>query len=145
MSRTAAVVVVALLAPLAAHAAHAAPVAITPVQCTNLSEGECAAVGAVFQTSYASVSGAPVMLAASAGPPGTPYAPPAGAPAADAGADHLNVSAMRLTSLIALRASLTRADGVPIHAVQMTVTSLDDLPPAADRMARALVTRTAVY
>ena len=74
---------------------------------------------------------------------GTAQAPVA-APPLPAAAEYLNVSAVRLASRISLRAVLNRNDGALVHAVDMTATSLDDLPPAAERMSRALVTRVSV-
>jgi hypothetical protein len=132
----------ALLAPAAA--VQAAEIAMAPVQCTNMSDGECAAVGAVFSGAFATASGAQVTLApATAGVAApAPNAVPAYAP--PAAAERLTVTATRLTSRISLRAALDRSDGAPIHAVEMMATSLDDLPPAAERMSRALVNRTSV-
>ena len=133
----------ALLIPAAAEAAQ---VAMLPVQCTNLSDGECAAVGAVFAGAFASASGAQVTMAPDAGSAGAPSAGPDAVPAyaPPTAAERLTVTATRLTSRISLRAALNRIDGAPIHAVEMMATSLDDLPPAAERMSRALVNRTSV-
>jgi hypothetical protein len=141
MKRSTLAFVIALLVPAAAQAAQ---VAMAPIQCTNLTDGECAAVGAVFAGAFATASGAQVTVApqppgatAGAGDAPAAYAPP---PAAE----HLTVTATRLASRIALRAALSRSDGAPIHAVDMLATSLDDLPPAAERMSRALVNRVSV-
>jgi hypothetical protein len=143
MKRTLVAFTLALLAPVAAEAAE---VAMLPVQCTNLTDGECAAVGAVFSGAFASASGAQVTLAPDAQPPqaggaGSPAIPAYAPPTA---VERLTVTATRLSSRISLRAALHRMDGAPIHAVEMMATSLDDLPPAAERMSRALVTRTSV-
>jgi hypothetical protein len=141
MTRTSMAFLLAFLTPAAAHAAQ---VAMVPVQCTNLSEGECDAVGAVFAGAFSTASGAQVVGVPGQPAEAMPYAPPAGSSEAMAGIDRLTVWATRLTSRIALRASLQRPDGAPIHAVEMMATTLDDLPPAADRMSRALVNRTSV-
>jgi hypothetical protein len=135
-----------LLATLAPAIAQAAEIPMAPVECTNLILPECSAVEAVFAEAYASASGVRVARA-----PGGPVLTGGGAPGEGAHAtvpvpatEHIRVSAVRLTSRIALRASLNRADGTPIHAVDMTATTLDDIQPVADRMARALVNRTTV-
>ena len=144
MKRTFPAFLLALLAPAAV--AEAAEVAMAPVQCTNLTDGECAAVGAVFSGAFATASGAQVTLAPATPTPGAsspaPNAVPAYAP--PAAVERLTVTATRLTSRISLRAALNRIDGAPIHAVEMMATSLDDLPPAAERMSRALVNRASV-
>jgi hypothetical protein len=145
MKRSIAASLLVLLFPTAVWATE---IAMVPVQCTNLTDGECAAVGAVFAGAFATASGAQVALvpdpAAAAAP--APYAAPAAVPASapPTAVERLTVSATRLTSRIALRAALNHIDGAPIHAVDMMATTLDDLPPAAERMSRALVNRTSV-
>jgi hypothetical protein len=143
MKRTFLAIMLASLAPAAV--AHAAEIAMAPVQCTNLTDGECAAVGAVFSGAFASASGAQVSMAPASPASASPAAPnavPAYAP--PAAVERLTVTATRLTSRISLRAALNGSDGAPIHAVEMMATSLDDLPPAAERMSRALVNRSSV-
>jgi hypothetical protein len=121
--------------PALAHAA-ATPLA---VECTNLTLGECSAVEALFADAYALASGQPVARqAVPAGPSGEP------APAAPMVGEHVRVSAVRLSTRIALRAQQVRSDGTAAHAVEMTATGLDDVQPAANRMSQALVKRTSI-
>lgn len=57
-------------------------------------------------------------------------------------AEYIYVSAVRLKERIVLSASLFRADGSLLHSAKMTAASLDDVEPAAERLAKALVGRT---
>jgi hypothetical protein len=156
MTRTFALpsLVACLLASLVPAVAHAAETPMAPVECTNLTLGECTAVEAVFADAYAVASGQlvaravppPAVVQGSGPAPGeaAPAPPLPPAPATLPAGETLRVSAVRLTSRIALRSWLSRADGSPIHSVEMTASSLDDVQPAADRMTRALVARTSV-
>lgn len=124
---------ISLTVPLAAAEAARAATLLRP-SCTNLTEQECHAIEVLFGDAYATASGQPVVAEAKG----------AEAPAAPATDQVLEVSALRLALKIHVRGTLRRPDGAPIHSAEMTAASLDDMPPVAERISRALVHRTSV-
>lgn len=129
---------VGLALTFAALPAKAAQVSIAPPTCANLAPSECEAVGVLFAEAYARASGvhvSPPPRQTEGGLEGT-WQPN--------GDEYVDISALRLSSKVKIRGTRRQADGTPIHAVEMTAASLDDLPPVADRVSEALVHRTSI-
>jgi hypothetical protein len=127
---------------VAASSASAADLAVFPVQGTNLSDGELAAIGSLLASSYAAQANKPVLgpndlmpvLARTQSEPDT---------AQELGlSEYVHVEAVRLTSKIALHATLRDKHGRVLFQVRATAMSLDDMEVVADRLAAALVQRT---
>src|SRR5215213_4133284 len=117
--RTLAVMMVVLLSPLVAQAAR---VGVLPVQGTNLSPEESAAIGALMVQAFQALE-------------------PAGAVTVTAaqGADEfVETSAVRLEKRIQMQAVLRRADGAELYRASSTAESLDDIQPVVERIARSL-------
>jgi hypothetical protein len=107
---------------LSANAASAAEVAVLPVHGTNITSGEAEAIGAILRDAYAEIAGRDVSESKD----------PSGA------AEYIETSVIRLQTKLVIRATLFAAGGTPVWTADITAASLDDVPPAADRLARAL-------
>lgn len=128
----------------AAGPALAGKVAVLPVTSINTPVEHEAVIGAIFAEAYASATGHEVVPPQQVGPVLT-NAGSASAAAQELGCDeYVELSAVGLSSKIALRASRHTADGVGVHQVRMETTSLDDLAVVAERMATALANKTTV-
>jgi hypothetical protein len=57
--------------------------------------------------------------------------------------EYVYATAIRLDQHIVLTATRYSASGAPLHSAKMTATGLDDIEPASDRLARALVAHQA--
>jgi hypothetical protein len=126
----------------AAGSAAAADSAVFPVQGTNLSEGEMAAIGSLLASSYAAQTHKQVL-----GPndlmPVLIRTQSERATAAELGLrEYIHVEAVRLTSKISLHATLRNQSGSDLFQVKTTAMSLDDMEVVADRIAAALFQRT---
>jgi hypothetical protein len=126
----------------AGSAAAADVVAVFPVQGTNLSEGELAAIGSLLASSYATQVHKPVL-----GPndviPVLVRTQSERDTAQELGlSEYVHVEAVRLTSKIALHATLRDKHGNDLFQVRTTAMSLDDMEVVADRLAVALSQRT---
>ncbi len=105
-----------------------AQVSLAPVEGTNLTDGEVAAITVVLRDTYARVAQVQVMSAAETG----------------GGGETLRCGAVRLAQKINLHCARLATDGETLYAADITAASLDDLVIAAERMARALATETPV-
>lgn len=103
-----------------------AQVAVLPVEATNLTDGEAAAIGAVVADAYARASGSAVLAPAQAGE-------------ASGAVESVRCRAVRLAVKITLSCERFDAAGTKIFRAEMTAASLDDMAVAATRVARALV------
>jgi hypothetical protein len=126
----------------AAGSAAAADSAVFPVQGTNLSEGEMAAIGSLLTSSYAAQTHKQVL-----GPndlmPVLIRTQSESATAAELGlSEYIQVEAVRLSSKIALHATLRNKYGGELFQVKATAMSLDDMEVVSDRIAAALFHRT---
>lgn len=132
-------VLVGLMLLLGAVAASAADVAVLPVEATNLSEGEVAAIGIVVGNAYASEAGKAVALPAETASALAREGGLAPALAALRASQVLKVSAVRLSSRITIHVALLGSDGSLVRQAELTAASLDDVEPVARRIARSLV------
>jgi hypothetical protein len=126
----------------AAASARAADSAVFPVQGTNLSDGELAAIGALFTSAYAAQSHALVL-----GPIDVLPVLQRTASETDSARElglheYIHIEAVRLESRIALHASLRNRYGSELFQVRTTAMSLDDVEVVSERMAGALFRRT---
>jgi hypothetical protein len=133
---------VAVCLTLLAAGSAAADSAVFPVQGTNLSEGEMAAIGSLLTSAYAAQAHKRVL-----GPsdlmPVLMRTQSERETAAELGlSEYIQVEAVRLTSKISLHATLRNQYGSELFQVRTTAMSLDDMEVVADRMAAALWRRT---
>jgi len=127
---------------MAAGNVSAQSLGVFPVQGTNLSEGETAAIGGLIASALALQTSRPVLgpndLAASLAQTQSERDS-----AAALGIDeYVHVEAIRLSSKIALQASLRNKHGSNLFQVKTTATSLDDMEVVAERLAASLMRRT---
>jgi hypothetical protein len=127
---------------LAADSVSAQSLGVFPVQGTNLSDGEAAAIGGLIASALALQTSRPVLgpndLAASLAQTQSERDS-----AAALGIDeYVHVEAIRLSSKIALQASLRNKYGSNLFQVKTTATSLDDMEVVAERLAASLMRRT---
>lgn len=119
-----------------------AAIAVFPVDATNLNEGEQDAIGQMVASAYQTEAREAVI------PPKMTVAPLQETGGYKEAAQKLQaseyvmVSAVRLRQRIVITATRYTPDGTMVHSVKMTATSLDDLEPVSDRLAKALFTRT---
>jgi len=124
---------------LAFSAPAFASVMVLPVKGTNLDEGSVDAISQMFANSYQAESKETTIAPADAQKAvdeagGYPQA------AQKLGAtEYVYITAIRLDSRISLQATRYGADGHYIYSAKMSATSLDDMEPASDRLAKALV------
>lgn len=119
----------------------AASVMVLPVEGTNLKPGETAAIGQMVAGAYQQERNEPVIppkdVEKVIGEAGSYQAA-----AQKLGAsEYLFITAVRLKQRIVVTATLYSADGKMLHTAKMTADSLDDIEPAAERIAMALVGR----
>jgi hypothetical protein len=116
-----------------------ASVMMLPVQGTNLEPGEVDAIGQMVMTSYQVEAKDTTIPPADAQKAvdetgGYPQA------AQKLGAkEYIYVTAVRLDSRIVLNATRYSADGHYVFSAKMSAASLDDIEPAAERLAKALL------
>ena len=124
---------------LALSAPAFASVMILPVKATNLDEGSADAIGQIFANSYqaeakdTTIPPADSQKAVDETGGYTQAAQKLGAN------EYVFVTATKLDSRISLQATRYGADGHYIYSAKMSATSLDDIEPASDRLARALI------
>ena len=126
----------------AAGVVSAQSLGVFPVQGTNLSEGESAAIGGLIASAFALQTSRPVLgpndLAGSFAETQSER-DSARALGLD---EYVHVEAIRLSSKIALQASLRNKHGSILFQVKTTATSLDDMEVVAERLAASLLRRT---
>ena len=135
-------VVVTTMVLVGAQQAAAAEVAVLPVQGTNLSEGDAAAIGALIGGAYAVESGRPVSMPAEMARAIELAGGLAPALTAVGATQYLRISAVQLRTRITIHAALMAPGDLLVHQAELTAASLDDLEPVSRRVARALVQRT---
>lgn len=119
-----------------------AAVAVFPVDATNLDAGDQEAIGQMVAAAYQAEARESVI------PPKLTVGPLQESGGYKEAAQKLQaseyvmISAVRLRQRIVITATRYRPDGTLVHSVKMTATSLDDLEPVSDRLAKALFTRT---
>lgn len=112
---------------------------VLPVKATNLDPGAADAIGEVVTSAYQTESKETTI-----GPADSQKAVDANGGYSQAahqlGArEYVFVTAVRLESHIVITATRYDADGHYVYAAKMSATSLDDIEPAAERLAKALV------
>ena len=116
-----------------------ASVMILPVQGTNLESGEVDAIGQMVMTAY-QVEAKDTTIAPAESQRAVDEAGGYPQAAQKLGAkEYVYVTAVRLDSRIVLNATRYSADGHYLYSAKMSATSLDDIEPAADRLAKALL------
>lgn len=119
-----------------------ATVMVLPVEGTNLEQGETAAIGQMVAGAYQKERKEAVI------PPKEveKVIEETGSYQAAAqklgASEYLHITAVRLKERVIVTASLYSADGKLLHSAKMTADSLDDIDPASERIAMALVGRT---
>jgi hypothetical protein len=126
----------------AAGSVSAQTLGVFPVQGTNLNEGDNAAIGGLIASALAVQTSRPVLgpkeLAASLAQTQSERDS-----ATALGVDeYVHVEAIRLSSRIALQASLCNKYGSVLYQVKTTALSLDDMEVVAERLAASLLRRT---
>ena len=118
-----------------------ASVMVLPVKGTNLEPGEVDAIGQMIATAYqvelkdTTISPVEAQKAVDE-TGGYPQA------AQKVGAsEYIYVTAVRLDSRIVLNATRYSADGKYVFSAKMSATGMDDIEPASERLARALVNK----
>lgn len=119
-------------------------VGVFPVQGTNLSAGEAAAIGALIAVSYSAESDARVLDPAQIEPVLAQQRSERDTAQQLGLTQYIEVRAVRLDQRITLHATLNNAHGSPLYQVKTTAMSLDDMEPVAERMASALHRRTPI-
>lgn len=134
-----------VLTLLAAARVHAQYTGVFPVQGTNLSAEESAAIGALISSAYAQRAGVSVLT------PGelADVLEQAGSETRAAEQlglyEYVHVEAVRLDTRIVLYAELRDTFGRSLYVVRDTALSLDDMELVAQRMAGALAARPDAY
>lgn len=124
------------------NSAFAASAAVFPVSGTNLEPGEKDVIGLMIAEAYEKHSHQVVLR-----PQATRTAAEASKWNLPTAARSLGVSqylwirAIGLTTKTSIEVTLYNANGRHVHRVKATATSLDDMEPVSDRLARALVNR----
>jgi hypothetical protein len=119
-----------------------ATVMVLPVEGTNLEPGETAAIGQMVAGAYQKERNETVI------PPKDveqAIAETGGYQAAAqklGASEYLFITAVRLKQRVVVTATLYSADGKQLHSAKMTADSLDDIEPASERIALALVGKT---
>ena len=142
MRKFAAVWAMTLWAAVGSAQAQAQVAGVFPVQGTNLTEGEGAAIGVLIASAYAQQSHLQVL-----GPNELANAlQTSGSERACAQSlglrEYIHVEAVRLVKRTTLRVQLLDASGAPLFEVRDTALSLDDMEVVAQRIAAALAQRT---
>ncbi|HEY8942808.1 MAG TPA: hypothetical protein VIM73_01045 [Polyangiaceae bacterium] len=119
-----------------------AAVMVLPVEGTNLEQGEKDAIWQMVAVSYQGERGETVAPAADTSAAIEQTGNYGDAARKVGASEYVYVSAVRLEQRIVISASLYGVDGKLIHSAKITASSLDDIEPAADRLAKALVKRT---
>lgn len=117
-------------------------VGVFPVQGTNLSEGEAAAIGALIAVSYSQQVQGRVLDPSQTGPMLAQQQSEPDAARVLGLTEYIHVHAVRLEQRITLHATLHNVHGSQLYEVKTTATSLDDMEPVADRIASSLHRRT---
>jgi hypothetical protein len=127
------------------NTAFAASTAVFPVNGTNLQPGEMDVIGVMIADAYAKHSRQSVL-----GPAATQKAAEASNGNLPSAArtlgvsQYLQIKALRLTTKTSIHVVLYNADGSRVHQVSATATTLDDMEPVSDRIARSLINRTSL-
>lgn len=127
-----------------AGVAHAEGVGVFPVVGTNLSPGESDAIGQLFAEAYAAqtqrVVAGPAALAES-----LQRTHSESDSARELGlSEYIHVEAVRLTTRIAIYASLRNQYGSSLYELRATAYSLDDMQAVSERIAASLARRTSL-
>jgi hypothetical protein len=118
-----------------------ASVMVLPVEGTNLQPGEADAIGQMVTSAYQIESKDTVL------PPATVQKTldETGAYATAAqklgASEYIYVTAVRLDQRIVITATRYSPDGKFVHSAKISASSMDDIEPASDRLAKALVNR----
>lgn len=118
-----------------------ASVLVVPVDGVNLDEGEIAAIEQLIASSYRAESRETVIGAAEAKRAMSEVGTHKEAAENLGASEYIHVTATRLETKIVLSATLYSSDGTAKHTAKITATSLDDLEPASERLAKALLER----
>jgi hypothetical protein len=126
---------------LALSSSALAAVMVLPVEGTNLEPGEIDAIGQMVGAAYqleskeAVIPPADVKKALDETGGYQPAAQKLGA------TEYIYITAVRLDQKIVITATRYSADGKLVHSAKMSATTLDDVEPASDRLAKALVNK----
>lgn len=121
-----------------------ADVAIMPATATNVQPAEAEAIGVLLADAYATESGERTFDPTVTGP-ALQEKGDAGAAATSLNAgEYVAVRIVKLDQLYTISATRYTAAGAAVHSARITASSLDDMVPAADRLAKALHDRTDV-
>lgn len=127
---------------LALSSSALAAVMVLPVEGTNLQPGEVDAIGQLVANAYQAELKDRV-VAPSQSKQAVAEAGSFQAAAQKVGAtEYVHVTATRLDQKIVITATRYSADGKLIYSAKMSATSLDDIEPASERLAKALVHQT---
>jgi hypothetical protein len=121
--------------------AQTADIAFFPADTSNLTPNDTVAVGELLAQAYARVSHKAVLSPTHAQPAMAEAASYEAAASALGVGEYVRLSALALGQRIVITATRYQADGAPIHQSQLTVRSLDEVPEASERLARALFER----
>jgi hypothetical protein len=136
---------VLVLTLMAAGLVRAQYTGVFPVQGTNLSAGEVAAIGALISSAYAQQARVSVFNPAELAPLLERAGSETRAAQQTGLYEYVHVEAVRLDTRIALYAELRDTYGRSLYVVRDTAFSLDDMELVAQRMAAALAARPGGY
>ncbi len=128
---------------LSAQAAPAA-VAVFPTRGTNLQAGELEAIDQLFAMAYSAQAEGEVLAPTATRNAWLEARAPRAAAEKLGAAEYVLIRAIRLDSLIKITAARHRAKGERLHRVTMSAQSMDDMELVTQRLAQALIQRTAV-
>lgn len=137
--------VLAMLTLMAAGQVRAQYTGVFPVQGTNLSAGETAAIGALISSAYAQQARVSVFTPTELAPILEQAGSETRAAERTGLYEYVHVEAVRLDTRIALYAELRDTYGRSLYVVRDTAFSLDDMELVAQRMAAALAARPGGY
>jgi hypothetical protein len=135
-SRAFAVALCSLL--FGARAAQAADVAFFPVETANLAPSDTVAVGELLASAYAAASGLSVLAPARSAETLAQSTSYEDAARALGVGEFVRTSALGVGRQIVVTATRQRADGTVMYRSKLTASSLEDLVPVCDRIAKAL-------
>lgn len=122
--------------------ARAADVAVFPVESTNLTPEDGAAVGELLAQSYAAVSQKAVLSPSRTQQTLTMAASYPEAAQSLGVTEFVRINAVAVGRRIVVQATLYQANGTQTYQSKMTAESIEDMTSVSDRMARALHERT---
>jgi hypothetical protein len=134
---------VGLLTTLATVQAQAAVVAVMPVQGTNLSQGQCDAIGVLFANAFARETNVSVASPLDTRPLLGHARTPQAVAAQLGAAEFVDLRAVQLDSRVTLAGIRYGKEGNEIFRSETSAASMDEMETAAARLARALAWRQA--